>query len=220
MVLEEIAFVFEGLADRFRGFDIALTTVNDRYISQAKRDDATSKNVHDVGTLVPTFRVQSVEMDMATKNSHQVNLCQDTNCPRPLRVHFSRHLQTIRVRQIGVSTSDGQDDTRGFRNIFHEHLSDLFFNIPWLVPDGHFRQPGKINQRQCQNIRRVYAKINGLRRNSCITASFGFSIPDDFVSNLVEIVELLARKMEKFAPFIGISSLVVAFVCAVDWSCR
>jgi hypothetical protein len=53
MIFEELAFVFEGRHDGLGRFDIALTTVNHRYISQAQRNDTSSKDIHDIGSRVP-----------------------------------------------------------------------------------------------------------------------------------------------------------------------
>ena len=82
----------------------------------------------------------------ATGHAHEVNLGQDTDCPLALRIHLPRHLQTIRIRQIGVRSSDGKDDTVRLGDVLEEHLSNLLLNIPRLVTDGHLGETGQIDK--------------------------------------------------------------------------
>jgi hypothetical protein len=53
MVLEVISLSFECDRNGFVGFDIALTTVDDRNIAKTKGDNPSSENVDDVCALVP-----------------------------------------------------------------------------------------------------------------------------------------------------------------------
>jgi hypothetical protein len=73
-----------------------------------------------------------------------------------------------------------------------------------LITDGHFGQTGKIDESQREDIRRVDSKVDWIRRYPSITAGLGFSVFHDFLPNLVEIEELLAREVEEFTPFIRV----------------
>jgi hypothetical protein len=54
-----------------------------------------------------------------------------------------------------------------------------------------------------------------VRGDACILPGLGFCIPNDFLSNLVEVEKFLPWKMKKFAPFIRVSLLVVGFVRSI-----
>jgi len=72
--------------------------------------------------------------------AHEIDLGQHTNSPRSFWVDFSGHLEAVRVGQVGVGSSDSEDDTARFRNVLVEHVSNLLLDIAWLVTDGDFGQ--------------------------------------------------------------------------------
>ena len=53
MRLEEFAFILQSGADGLVGLDIALSTIDHRYVAQTQGNDATSKNINNIGALVP-----------------------------------------------------------------------------------------------------------------------------------------------------------------------
>ena len=132
-----------------------------------------------------------------------------------VRVDFTSQLQTIRICQICVCGGYGEDDRVGFLDLLQHHLPDLALNIGGLVADRHLGQPGQIHQRQRQDTRREYAEADGLGRDPDILSRFCLGFPDDLFSNLVEIVELLARNMEEFSPFINVCSRIRSLEIAV-----
>jgi hypothetical protein len=62
VVLEELLLVLERLRDGTLVVDIALSSVDDGDVSETEGDDTTSKNVDDVGSLVPASTASSVEL--------------------------------------------------------------------------------------------------------------------------------------------------------------
>jgi hypothetical protein len=73
-----------------------------------------------------------------------------------------------------------------------------------LVTDWNLCQTGQIDKGEGKNVGRVNSKVDGRGRDAGIAACFCFCLFDDLISNLVEIVELLARNMKKLAPLISI----------------
>lgn len=53
MILKEVAFSIESLGNRFVGFDVALTAIDYRNVSQAQRNDTPCKNVYYICSYVP-----------------------------------------------------------------------------------------------------------------------------------------------------------------------
>lgn len=72
----------------------------------------------------------------AEKSSHQIDLCQDTNGPRSLGITVSSHFEPIRIGQIGVGGSNGENDRVGFHDEFEKHFTDLSLDIARLISDG------------------------------------------------------------------------------------
>jgi hypothetical protein len=66
---------------------------------------------------------------------HEIDLGQDSNGPRSLRVDGSSELETVRVGQIGVGRSDGEDDGVWLGDELEKHVSNLLFDISRLVSD-------------------------------------------------------------------------------------
>jgi hypothetical protein len=53
MIFEEFAFMFESMGDRFGILYIALTAVDNRYVSKAQGDDTASEDVYYICSFVP-----------------------------------------------------------------------------------------------------------------------------------------------------------------------
>ena len=104
---------------------------------------------------------------------HKINLGQNTNRPLALRIHLPRHLETIRVRQVRVGRGDGQNDTRRFGDVLHEHVTDLLLDIPWLVADRHFGKTRQVDKGQCEHIGGEDAQVDGQRRDTSVLARLG-----------------------------------------------
>lgn len=94
MVLEKVPLIFEGRGDRLGLIDVPLATVNDGNVSQSKRDNSAGENVDDVRSLVPVARCQKGSR-FGLRNSHQIDLGQNTDRSRPIRINISCQLQTI-----------------------------------------------------------------------------------------------------------------------------
>ena len=58
------------------------------------------------------------------------------------RINFPRHFQPIRICQISICSSDGEDHSVWFGNVLHEHVTDLFLDIPGLVTNRDLRLLG------------------------------------------------------------------------------
>ena len=57
MVLEEVALGIECNADRFVDLNIPLPSVNNWNVAKSQRDDSSSQNVDNIGSLVPVRRL-------------------------------------------------------------------------------------------------------------------------------------------------------------------
>ena len=53
VILKELSLMFKSGCDGSLLIDVALTTVHNRNVSEAQRDDASSEDIDDVGALVP-----------------------------------------------------------------------------------------------------------------------------------------------------------------------
>jgi hypothetical protein len=192
VVLEELTFMVQSSTDRLLVLDIPLTTIDNRNVTKTKVNDAASENVYDVRARV-----------------HQVNLGEHTDRTLTLGVNLPRHLESIRVRKIGVSGSHGEDDTRRLGDEAQQHITDLLLDVAGLVSDGHLRETGQVNQSKGEDFGAEDAQIDGLRRDACVLARLGLCVAYDLGTDFVEIVELLVGKVQKFTPFLSIGGFVV-----------
>lgn len=151
MVLKEPLLVLQGRCDRLGLVDVSLTSVDDRDVAETEGDDSASENIDNVGSLI-----------------HQVDFCKDTDSPRSLRINFSSHLETIRVGQIRVCSSDGKDNGVRLGDEAHEHISDLLFDITGLISDRDLGETGEINQRKGKNVGREDSQVDGVWRDSFV----------------------------------------------------
>lgn len=140
--------------------------------------------------------------------SHQVDLRQHANRALTFGIDFTCQLQPIGVRQICVGCSDRKDDTSWPRDVLQEHILDLLLDIAGLVADGHLGQTRQIDEGEGEDVRREYAQVDRKRGDACIFARLRFRIPDNFLPNLVEIVELLTGKVQEFTPLVRVGVCV------------
>ena len=206
MSLEELTLGLQGRTDGLVVLNVSLTTVDYWYISQSQRDDPASENIDNVRSLVPEVECLSNKKmyEMPGRYSHQVDLRQDTNRPLTLRINLSCQLQPIRVRQVRVGCGDSKNDTSWSRDILEQHVPDLLLNIARLVADWNLCQARQIDEREGEDIRREDAQVDGKRGDACILARLRFRIPNNFLPDLVEIVELLTGEVQEFTPFIRV----------------
>lgn len=182
MVFEEILLVLQSCSDGSLLVDVALSSVDDRDITETEGDDATGEDVDDIRALIPVIqRASEAQLARGHADVHEIDLCQHTDSSCSLRVDFASHLETIRVGQISVGGGDGQDDRVGLHDELQEHLADLSLNIARLIADRNLcrgvrmgwrclgadetdlGQTGQINQSQGQDMRREDAKTNRQR---------------------------------------------------------
>lgn len=135
MVLEEVLLVLQSVSDRLLVLDVTLTTVDDGDVTQTQRDNPSSENIHNVGSLI-----------------HQIDLTQDTDGALSLGVYLARQLQTVGVGQILVGRGHGQDDSVGLADVLEHHILDLALNVLRLVSDRHLGQTGQIDEGQCEDV--------------------------------------------------------------------
>ena len=196
MSLEELTRGLQGRTDGLVVLNVSLTTVDYWYISQSQRDDPASENIDNVRSLVPEVDCLSNKMcEMPGRNSHQVDLRQNTNRPLTLRINLSCQLQPIRVRQVRVGCGDSKNDTSWSRDILEQHVPDLLLNIARLVADWNLCQARQIDEREGEDIRREDAQVDGKRGDASILARLGLGVANDLFPNLVEVVELLAGEV-------------------------
>jgi hypothetical protein len=124
------------LSDRSFVVDITLTTVDDGYVSKSKRDDSSSENVDNVRSLI-----------------HEIYLGQDSDRSKTLGIDFTSEFQSIRVSQISVGGSNGEDDGVGLLNELQEHVADLNLNIARLISDSDLGETGKIDEGEGEDVR-------------------------------------------------------------------
>ncbi|KAH3678769.1 hypothetical protein OGATHE_000038 [Ogataea polymorpha] len=200
MILEESSLVVQGLSDGFATLNVLLAPVNHRNVSGSQRDHSAGKNVNHIGSLV-----------------HQVDLRQHTDGSESLGVDLSGQLQPVTIRQVLVGSIDSQDDGIRLRYKLHDHVSDLFLDILWLVAHRHFRESRQVDQGQRQHVWRIDPQIDGHRADSGIFARLGLRLPHDLIPDIVEIVELLARQVQKLSPFFSVVLCLVSLrVCGLD----
>jgi hypothetical protein len=60
MVLEELTLVVESGGDGLLRVDVTLPTVDDGHIAESQWDDASGKDINDVGALVPVCDVKGL----------------------------------------------------------------------------------------------------------------------------------------------------------------
>lgn len=195
VVLEEVFLVLQSIGDGPLVLNITLTAVDNGNVTQAQRNNSSSENIHNISALV-----------------HQINLTQHTNSALTLGVHLTRQLQTIGVGQILVGRGDGQNDGVGLADVLENHIPNLALNILGLISDGHLGQTGQIDQGQGEDVGRVDAQVDRNRRDTGIAADLGLRLPDNLLTNLVEVEELLARDMQELAILIDIG----LGVCRLD----
>ncbi|KAH3667130.1 hypothetical protein OGAPHI_002779 [Ogataea philodendri] len=176
VVLEESSFVVQSLSDGLVVLNILLSSINDRDVSGPQWDDSACQNVNNVGSLV-----------------HQIDLGQNTNGSESFRVDLSGQLQTVTIGQILIGSIDGQNDRVWFRNELHDHLTNLFLNILRLVSNRNFGQSRQINKRQGQNVWRIDPQIDRNRANTRVFSRLCFGLSHDLLTDVVKVVELLAR---------------------------
>lgn len=71
MALKEMTLSIKRLLDWLRRVDVALTTINNRNIAQAQRNDATSENVNDISASIPMFLgISVIHEQRITRGTH------------------------------------------------------------------------------------------------------------------------------------------------------
>ena len=60
-------------------------------------------------------------------------------------------IESVAGGDVSVCRSNGQNETRLFRNELHDHVADLCLDINRLVSHRDLSQAGKIDQRDVQN---------------------------------------------------------------------
>lgn len=71
-----------------------------------------------------------------------------------LRVHVLGQLESVRVGQVGVGWSDGQDQAALPGDELHDHVPDLLLDVGRLVAHGHLGDPRQVDERQVQHCSR------------------------------------------------------------------
>lgn len=122
MVLEKVPLILQSRPDRLALFDIPLTSVDDGNVTESQGDNPAGEDIDDIGSLVPaSFSKRKRKQNMLSPqiegltgrnrlDSHEIDLGQHPDRPRPLRIHIPGHLQPIRIRQIRIRRRHSQDD--------------------------------------------------------------------------------------------------------------
>lgn len=76
-----------------------------------------------------------------------------------LGVHVFSQFQGVRVGQVSVGRSDGQDQAALSADELHDHVPDLLLDVDGLVPHRHLSDPRQVDESQIQDCR-----IRGRRR--------------------------------------------------------
>src|SRR5690606_11319443 len=91
-----------------------------------------------------------------------------------------------------------------------DHIPDLLFDIFGLISDWNLCQTRKIDKCECEDIRRVNAEMDWEWRDSEVRCRLEVGIPDNLISDLIEVVEFLAGQVQDLAPLIDISVYIVS----------
>lgn len=144
MGLEEDSLVLERARDGLLLLDVSLTSVNDWDVSETERNDSTSENVDDIGSLVPaeakTKRRSASGFPRRDEGSsnfdvHEIDLGQNSDGPLSVRIDSTSELESVRVGQIRVGSGDGEDDRVGLGDELEEHVTNLLLDVSRLVSD-------------------------------------------------------------------------------------
>lgn len=82
---------------------------------------------------------------------HQINLCQNTQCPLTVWVHSSRHFEWFSSAEISISWYDCHNDSSLWLCISLAKFLNLLLNVFWLVSNWNLGQSWQINQSQINN---------------------------------------------------------------------
>jgi len=91
---------------------------------------------------------------------HEIYLGQDSDRSKALGIDFASEFQSIRVSQISVGGSNGEDDGVGFLNELEEHVADLNLNIARLISDSDLGETGKIDESEGEDVGGEDTKTN------------------------------------------------------------
>jgi hypothetical protein len=86
---------------------------------------------------------------------------------------------------------------------------ELVLETSWLVDNRDLGQSRQVDKRQSEDDRGVAAQVENSQRDCSVLAGIGFDIANEFVSNLVEVGELLLGLVQEFTPCLGIGYLSV-----------
>lgn len=68
-----------------------------------------------------------------------------------LRINFLCQFESVRVGQVSVSRSDGQDQAALSGDELHNHVPDLLLDVHRLVSDRHLGDPRQVDESQVQH---------------------------------------------------------------------
>lgn len=83
------------------------------------------------------------------------------SCPfLTLWINVLCQFESIRVGQISVGWSDGQDQAAFSADELHNHVPDLLLDVHRLVSNGHLSDPRQVDESQVQHctVRRIQYK--------------------------------------------------------------
>ena len=84
----------------------------------------------------------------------------------------------------------------------------MLFNVFGLVSDRYLCQTRQVDEGKRQHVGREYAQVDGLWGNTSVATRLCLCVTDDLCTNFVEVIEFLARQMQKFSPFRFIGLLI------------
>ncbi|GIX63589.1 pentatricopeptide repeat-containing At4g19890 isoform X1, putative [Babesia caballi] len=134
-----------------------------------------------------------------------VALGDDSDCPQPVRVHLSRHLEAVRGRDVRVRRRQRQDDARRLPNVLHDHVAYLLLNVVRLVVDRNLGDARQVYQRQVHHPGGDYFEEYGYRRNIFGVSQQSLRFRSDFRPDFVKVLEYHSSLVCEFSMFDSVS---------------
>jgi len=194
MPAEELFFLFDSLDDCKSVINLFLRSTFYAEVTKLEWVDVALQKVKRICSFV-----------------HEIYLCDHSNCPFAIRIHLSRKLEGIRVRQVCVGSCQCKNQRILRCNELVSKVFDLIFDISGLPFDRHLGHARKINHRQVDYVRRIYSKTYCLLRYVLVQPCNNIRLGFDLLPYFVVVVELLSSFVQELTIFLQGREVVLAF---------
>jgi hypothetical protein len=183
--LEVGLLVAERGAHRLVVDDVLLRAIDDANIAELERNHLTGEHRECIGAGV-----------------HDVELGDDAERALAGRIDIARQLERVRVGEIGVAGSDGENDGVVRTNEVEHHVANLHLDVGRLIADRHTRDARQVDKSQIDHFGRVHFEIDGRGRDALVGAGEAVGFALNFTTNFRKVSESNIGFVKKFAPFL------------------